>query len=198
MKNVYFFATPKDITDALERLELKHQLKYVGTETKPVEERTTLLKASDIQNLGIASHETGSLSAGYLVSLRNTPICSRMSITRSGEPRWVLYNGDNPGTMTLTPAGLWKGMLLAGNVGTVHDDSEAQSLIRWFQSALKAENFSKAGRFWVGQEALGILKSGGRLSTTAEQSPPEFDLQPEHVAQPPNNSFKPNPLRGPA
>ena len=195
MKSVYFFATPSDIAKVLVRLDGRCQLKYVETGTKPTEDRAMLLSASEIPNLGIASHETGSLSAGYLVSLRDTPILSRMSKTTAGERRWNLYNGDNPGTITLTPAGLWKDMLLAGNAGTVHDDPEAKSLIRWFQSALKAEHYAKAGRFWIGQEALSILKSGGRLSTTAEQSPPEFDLRPEHVAGPPNNSSKPNVLR---
>ena len=198
MKNVYFFATPHDLTGALARLEERNTLKYVETGTKLAEDRAAFLRASDIPKLGIASHETGSLSTGYLVSRQDTPNVSRMSATRTGERRWNLYNGDNPGTMALTPAGLWKGLLLAGNASTVHDDPDAQSLIRWFQSALKMECFAKAGRFWIGQEALHLLKAGARLSTTAEQSPPEFDLRLEQVTEPPNNSFTPRPLRGSA
>ena len=186
MKNIYFFATPQDISEVLVRFENKAPLKYIDTGTRHTSERHTFLSSEDIPNLGKSSHETGSLSSGYLVSLRDTPNASRISVTASGDRRWNLYNGDNPGTVALTPAGLWREMLLAGNMGTVHDDSDAQNLMRWFQSALKAERFSKTGRFWVGKEAFSMLQSGCRLSTTAEQSPPDFDLKLEQVAQPPN------------
>jgi hypothetical protein len=189
MKNLYFFATPDDIAKALGRVERKAALQYVEVGTKSTPERRVFPCAEDIPHLGTATHETGSLSAGYLVSLQGTSLVPRASTTKLGERRWNLFNGDNPGSVSLTPAGVWKDMVLAGNVGTVHDDPDARRLVGWFHAALKAEGFAKASRFWVGKEALTMLHSGHRLSTTAEQSPPEFDLKPEQV-EPPNRSFK--------
>lgn len=74
-------------------------------------------------------------------------------------------------------AGKWKDMLLPGSMGTMHETAPAQQLMKWFLAALKAEGFTKVDIYWVGKEALEMLKAGKRLSTTAEQSPPEFDLK---------------------
>ncbi len=43
------------------------------------------------------------------------------------------------------------------------------------------EGFVKAQSWWLRKEAIEMLKSGGRLTTTAAQSPPEYDLQVEHL-----------------
>ena len=181
MKSVYFFATPNDIRQVLHRVESNALLRFVEGGTMFSSNRNEYLEATEISDLGVASHETGSQSTGYMVTLRDEENNVRTSTMKNGALRWDLHNSDTPGSVILTPAGLWKEMLLAGNVGTVHDDPVAQMLMKRFQSAIKSESFAKAGRFWVGREALEFLDSGRRLSTTAEQSPPEFDIRPEHV-----------------
>ncbi len=35
----------------------------------------------------------------------------------------------------------------------------------------------KVREWWLAREAMKMLKAGKRLTTTAEQSPPEFDLK---------------------
>lgn len=178
MKRILFFATPADITPVLLRLEANAPLKFVemGTLTHP--DRAIHLHASQVPNLGIATHETGSRSQGFMVSHRDTKNHMSTSITKKGEKRWNLFNADNEETVVMATGGKWKDMLLPGEIGTLHQTPVAQQLMKWFLAALKAEGFIKIDMYWIGKEALGMLKAGKRLSKTAEQSPPEFDLKP--------------------
>ena len=177
MKRIFFFATPTDIAPVLSQLEANAPLKFVEMGTLWTPNRAIYLEASQVPNQGIATHETGSQSEGYMVSHQDTKNHMRTSVTRKGEERWDLFSADNEETVILTTAGCWKDMLLPGIMDTMHDTSVAQQLMRWFLAALKAEAFTKIDMWWLGKEALEMLKAGKRLSTTAEQSPPEFDLK---------------------
>lgn len=126
-----------------------------------------------------------------MVSLRDTLNHMRTSITRNGEKRWNLFSCDTEEAVSLVPAGLWKDMLLPGCMDTMHNNPISQRLMKWFLAALKAEGFVKVDMWWLGKDALQMLNSGRRLSKTAEQSPPEFDLRPEHVKAPPSHRLKP-------
>lgn len=184
MKRIFFFANPNDITPVLRRFESNDPLKFVilGNLTTP--DRDIYLQASNIPDPGISTHETGNASTAYMVSLRDTKNHMRTSVGKNGEHRWVLYNGDNEETVTLTLAGLWEdGTLLPGLMDTLHLTTVAQQLMKWFLASLKQEDFIKIESWWVGKEAMEMLKSGKRLTTTAVQSPPEFDLKlPEQQA----------------
>jgi len=112
-----------------------------------------------------------------MVSHRDTKNHMDVSVTKKGEKRWNLFNADNEETVSLIMAGLWKtGTLLPGGMATLYETPVAQQLMKWFLSALKQEGFTKVQDWWLGKEALEMLKAGRRLTTTAEQSPPEFDL----------------------
>lgn len=178
MKRTFFFATPNDIVPVLERLEANAPLKFVVLGNLTTPNRPIYLHASDIPNPGVATHETGNASTAYMVSLRDTKNHMRKLVGKSGEQRWTLDNGDNEETVILTMAGLWEdGTLLPGLMDTLHQTPVAQQLMKWFLAALKQEGFTKIESWWVGKEAMEMLRSGKRLTTTAVQSPPEFDLK---------------------
>jgi len=178
VKQILFFATPADIVPVLRQLESKAPLKFVEIGTLSTPNRAIYLDSSQIPDPGIATHETGSQSRAYMVSNRNTKNRIRSSTTNEGETRWNLFGVDNEDSVSLNMAGVWKtGTLLPGNVSTLHETPEAQQLMRWFRSALKQEGFTKVERWWLGKEALKMLRGGRRLTTTAEQSPPQFDLR---------------------
>jgi hypothetical protein len=65
-------------------------------------------------------------------------------------------------------------ILLAGSIGTASETQASQALMKRFQAAFK-KTFSKVKAYYVGPKALTLLKSGTRLTISA-QSPPEFDL----------------------
>ncbi|XVJ59925.1 MAG: hypothetical protein HEQ23_11200 [Tepidisphaera sp.] len=89
---------------------------------------------------------------------------------------YVLDQLHNPDTVVLTPAGMWKDdVLLHGLVSTVSDSPIAKEIMKLFAAAIKKQ-FVKVRSFWVGPDALALLKRGKRL-TIAAQSPAEFDLK---------------------
>ena len=182
MKQILFFATATDIIPVLQLFESNAPVKFVEMGTLKSPNRAIYLESSQIPNPGIATHETGSLSQGYMVSLQDVKNHVDVSTTRKGEARWNLFSADNEEAVCLNLAGLWKtGTLLPGGIVTMHDTPVAQQLMKWFLVALKQEGFTKIESWWLGKEAMAMLKAGKRLTTTAEQSPPEFDLKlPQH------------------
>ena len=178
MKHILFFATPADIAPVLHRFESNTPLKFVEMGTSSTPNRPIYLESSEIPSPGIATHETGSMSQGYMVSHRDTKNHVSVSVSKRGEKIWNVFNSDNEEATTLTMAGIWRtGTLLPGSMATLHPTPAAQQLMKWFQSALKQEGFTKFREWWVGKEAGEMLKAGKRLTTTAEQSPPQFDLK---------------------
>jgi hypothetical protein len=176
MKRIFFFATPADIVPVLRHLEANAPLKFVEGGTTLTPNRAIYLESSEIPDPGLATHETGSMSKGYMVSHRDTKNNMQPSVTRRGVKQWNLFNADNEETVMLSTAGLWNDMLLPGIMDTLHETPVAQQLMKWFLAALKAEGFIKVDMYWMGKEALEMWKAGKRLSQ-AEQSPPEFDLK---------------------
>jgi hypothetical protein len=173
-----FFATPADMVPLLKRLEASAPLKFVATGNLTTRNRPIYLTSPEIPDVGIATHETGSLSVTYLVFHRDTKIPVHTFTGQNGEARWDLSNGDNNETVSLTMAGLWKSdIVLPGCMTTLHSTPVAQQLMKWFSAALRQQRFTKIQSWWLGDEALAMLKDGKRLPTTAEQSPPDFDLR---------------------
>jgi hypothetical protein len=178
MKQILFFATPSDIVPVLKLVQSHGPLKFVEAGVLDHADRPAYCDVADIPCPGVATHETGNRSVGYLIGHRELAIPNRSYMTRKSEARWALFNGDIEGTVLLSMGGLWRtNVLLPGLIDTVHKDAAALQLMKWFLSALKAEGFQKIRHWWVGKEAMSMLKSGKRLATLAEQSPPEFDLK---------------------
>ncbi|MBI1404794.1 MAG: hypothetical protein GC145_01555 [Caulobacter sp.] len=177
MKRIFFFATPADIGPVLTRWEATSPLTFVPTRTLSRPDRTVFKRAADLPSPGVASHETGSLSESYLVMPRGATPRQRQGKTREGGAWWGIHNGDNEESVVFTAAGLWGDVLLPGQVNTVHDSVPAQALMKGFAAALRKEGFRKFGLWSLGPEALTLYRAGRRLTTTAAQSPPEFDLK---------------------
>jgi hypothetical protein len=82
---------------------------------------------------------------------------------------------DNPSSATLglglRPA---PHILTPGYVGTTAKQGAGTKIVRRYQKEL-ARQFVRIRSYWVGPQALAMLKSGARL-TLSEQTPPEFDL----------------------
>jgi hypothetical protein len=180
MKRIFFFATPGDILPVLKRFETNAPMEYINDGNDPTPDRRYYLSGDTIPNAGISAHGTGGASGDtYLVTLRedSKDIYVQADAWDSGEKFWTLNNGDNENTVRLGLAGLWKDMLLPGIMDTMHDTPKAQQLMKWFNAALKKEGFTKVDLYWLGPEAFAMLKAGKRLSKTAEQSPPAYDLK---------------------
>jgi hypothetical protein len=177
MKRIYFFATPKDAAELLRKYDEIEPLKYVECGQFENPNPPIYLEGRQIPNLGISSTSTGSQSTSYLVSSQSTKSNIERFMDSLGNTRWMVHNGNNEDSVILTTSGIWNNsILLAGNMSTLHETSQAQQLMRRFQSVLKKSDFIKIDMWWVGSEALERLRSGWRLATAAAESPPEYNL----------------------
>lgn len=176
MKRIFFFATPSDVVPVLVRFASNDEIKFVEMGNLTTPNRPIHLSVSEIPDPGLSTHETGGASRSYLISPRDSINQMHKFLGNDGIARWSVDNSDNEDSVVLTMAGRWKDMLLPGSMDTLHQTTMAQRLMKAFQSALKKEGFVKVENWWLGKEALEMLKAGKRLSTTAEQSPPQFDL----------------------
>jgi hypothetical protein len=177
LKRLFFFATPRDIVPVLRRISKDRKLQFIEAGNRTDPDFPTYLDPENIPEPGVATHETGSLSRTYVICPRETELKIQTFVSAEGVRRWHLYNALNENSVDLVMAGLWKDMLLPGNVSTLHETSGAQQIMRAFKAALRAEGYTKLKMWWLGKEAFESLKSGKRLSTTAEQSPADYDLR---------------------
>lgn len=182
MKQTFFFATPGDIKPVISALEANREIGFVkiGPHDRP---DPKIISGSDIPQPGISTHETASGSISYLIVPLGTDLQATEYLDEETKlKQWNIYNGFNEDSVEFTPAGLWKdGTLLPGSIKTMHSTKFSQSIMREFQSILKKHQFQKVQSWWLGKEALEMLKSGKRLTVTAVQSPPEYDLTVENL-----------------
>ena len=145
-----------------------------------------ILSSSQISQPGIATHETASGSDSYLIVPKDAKLNTREYMSEYsaslGEKRFSVYNGFNEDSVEIILAGLWRDQtLLPGSVKTMHKTKFSQTVMRNFQAILKKQKFTKVLSWWISPEALQMLRAGKRLSTTAVQSPPEYDLRLENL-----------------
>jgi hypothetical protein len=177
-RKVLFFATPSDISPALVEFESRLPLKFVLMGEWADVNRPIYLTSEEIPEPGIATHESAIRSRAYMVSRREIKNHLRVS-NHGGRKGWNLFSADNEGAVVLTLGGLWTtGTLLPGMMDSMHDNAMTKELLSAFSAALKKQGFKKVDRlWWLGAEAMEMLRAGKRLTKTAEQSPPAFDLK---------------------
>jgi hypothetical protein len=175
MKYIHFFATKNDILPMIEAVEQQGPLQYVRTGNRLSSDFEKYLHGADIPNLGRASRDSASSCEHYLVTPATVPISVETFEGIGGVQRYCMDQSLNPDTVELTPAGVWgDDFVLDGRVATISGTAIAQGLMKRFHTAI-TKRFTKVRAFWVGPEALALLRAGKRL-TAATQCPPEFDL----------------------
>lgn len=177
MKRILFYATPSDITCVLSKLEAFELLQFVEMGNRTTIERPNYSTVADIPTPGIATNSTGSASVSYLVSMAGNTINQTEIEGKSGARRWTLANSENPSSVVLTMAGLWKRhFILPGTMSTMHSEAVPQKIMNNFIKSINQAEFVKHNLYWVGPEAVDMSKSGARL-TPSETSPSEYDLR---------------------
>ncbi len=190
---VPFFALEGDLLPVLEAVERDGGLVYVRTGHNP-EGLERFTRGAEIPGLGEADQATGSVCGAFLVVAPGTPVTIRPVKLDAGGTNHLVDQLLNPDSVVITPAGLWRGsVLLPGRVATASRSSSAQLLMRRFRRAF-SRHFTKLKAYRMGPLALAMLRSGGRLTHSA-QSPPEYDLtevaaRPAATSRPPDRAKK--------
>lgn len=174
MKQIHFYAIKEDLTAVLEAVEQDSLLIYIRMGQFPTPEYETFAHGAEIPNLGKANTDSASSGQSFLITGRDTPIKVR-PIKVAGVERYAVDQLVNPDTITFAPGGIWgEDVVVNGRVATVSDSSQAQQLMKRFNSAFR-KHFIKVKAFSVGPKAFDLLSAGKRLTASA-QSPREFDL----------------------
>ncbi len=94
---------------------------------------------------------------------------------RRGGTKYAVDQQANPGTVVIRPGGKYgDSALIAGMVGTVHHDAQAEMLLKAFSTPLRRD-FTRVKSYIVGPEAKKLHDRGLRL-TKSLHAPPELDL----------------------
>jgi hypothetical protein len=187
MTQVLFFAIQDDLLPVIELVESKAPLKYTlcGNFRKDDIEDGIIVynTGAEIPDLGKPRYDS-SVRDRYLVCQRDTPIDLGPVY---GIDSVVIGQGANPDSVELSPGGAWnEDVVLSGRVATGSPSKASRALMRRFQAAIK-KTFVIVGAYYVGPNALVLLKSGKRL-TNAVQCPREYDLALEDESSRPKVS----------
>lgn len=170
-----FFATAEDILKVLRAVEAPYPLRYVLCGLFDESERTVFHGFSSLPALGCAQSGQSHLEPTFLVLPQGATFKVRTVAQRRGGNKYAVDQQANPGTVTIRPGGMYNNSaLIAGMVGTIHDDEKAAQLMKAFSSALKRD-FTKMKAYLVGPEAKKLHGLGMRLTHSA-YAPAEFDL----------------------
>ena len=178
MKHIHFYAVKEDLLPLLEIVDSKGPLKYARMGNFSREELKNgicvFASGAALPNLGKATADSSAACEAFLVCDREATINPRAVQAVDGE-RICVDQLANPDSVVFKPGGIWnEEILLEGSIGTASESQASQALMKRFQAAIK-KTFTKVKAFYVGPKALALLKSGKRLTISA-QSPPEFDL----------------------
>lgn len=170
------FATRNDWLAVWEAEEAKQPLMYTKAGHHPTSDIDCIDSAAKLR-LGVADGSQMVACTSYLVTERGTSVKYRPTHRNDGTTVYGIDQLVNPASVLWTPGGTWRSCFIAGEVSTTGLVPEAVRLLERLRAKIK-KRFVRHRAFWVGPEAEMLLLGGMRF-TSAEQSPPEYDLSPE-------------------
>lgn len=169
------FGTAEDLIEVLQEVESQRPLKYVRVGLFEGAERPVFSGFSSLPDLGIAQTGDSNFEPTFLVLPLEVPFQVRAVPQRRGGVKYAVDQQENPGSIVIRPGGRYGDVaVIAGMVGSVHDDDETENLLSDFSEALE-KHFTRVKSYLVGPGARKLLSSGTRL-TKDVNSPKEFDL----------------------
>ena len=164
-----FFCTTKDILLCMREVERAERLRYYPDSS------TTSCPKVAVSADEIISDITTEHGARFLVTRSHVFACPRKIEPSIGEPWYAFDLMGTPDGVMVAWGGQKKMALLPGSISALKKTTESASL---FKSM--SEKFKKGCRriksYWVGPEALVLLRSGHRL-TSSETSSGLYDLR---------------------
>lgn len=175
-RRFFFFATKRDLLEILTEMEKTTKIKYIKSEMYSKPEYKIYKSITEFEDLGI--NKTGDHSyPGYLVMDLEEPIIPHLSVlSKTGEPRYSIYQLENRQSIKFTPGGLYGSeYLIHGEVGTMwYEDEKSEELYKTFKKAF-SKKCKKIKNWYFGKEALSIAKDV-RLITVGIEQPKTNDF----------------------
>lgn len=172
----FFFATAKDLLPVLLSVESKIRIKYTPWGYFNSPNVSAFISASELPTLTLPAPSESAISCPrYLVTHFDTTVKYEKISRYDGSTVWCVSQSVNEDSIVFSHGGQFdEGVLLNGEVRTVHKTPAAQKLQQIFDTAIR-NSFTKIRAFRVGKHAEDLLDAGVRL-TGAKQSPEIYDL----------------------
>jgi hypothetical protein len=172
-RQIEFFATGDDLSSALLAVfnDFPFRLATFNAEAGECE----LWTPAEVRDVSVARDGSSAQARRYLVIRPDAAAVTRMVELRRGGQMTILDQQSQPDSVVLVPGGAFEGVVIAGQLGTVTDCEWGLEAYGKLAKALKA-NFARVQSYLVGNEAIGILDAGGRL-TADIRAPREYDLR---------------------
>ena len=174
-KIINLFATGGDWHNLLASIEDKIEVFYVKSGIK---NDTLSCKESHRGWEGLGSSISGNLNndSAFLCVSKNASIKFRGVDQRDGGRIDFIDQMENPDTVSLKIGGQFgERILVAGQIGTISDSDWSLHAFSIFHREVKKQ-FVKIKSYFVGNEALELLRNGWRLTANV-RSPKIYDLQ---------------------
>jgi len=173
--SLYFFLAPAEQVTLLEEFEARHQVAYYRADISSVPDVPAIASLLSEESLGHLPIGDWNHSPSYLLTFPEEGVVVRQITLRKGGYVYAVDQGENPALARLKPSGQFTaGVLVAGSVETFSRNSYSGLLFQAFGKLLK-QRTRRIGSFWVGPTAVGLLRLGWRLVTSAS-SPRKYDL----------------------
>ena len=175
-KSFPFFAAGSDLRSLLSEVDSQFPVQYVvggmSSKQRPEVFSSSLL----LPNLGSATMGDQSKEPFYLVMPSSIEVTARPVQQNKGGTMFSFDQLENAPSVVLRPGGVFQTTcIIAGQVGTTLQDDVSKNLMTCFSKLLR-KRFHKLKSYYVGEEAILLMETGMRL-TTSMNAPVEYDLK---------------------
>ncbi len=173
---IYFFTTKVDLVQIIQNVEENIKLKYIETNSYDSNIIKTINSLEEYENLGInlsGDHQ----SESFLVLKWEDPLNIREVKQTNGGVKYYVDQMENENSIIIWPGGVYKNKyLICGHVGTISNTLESKSLLNMFKRNIKKECNKKAGRYFIGNDAMKLFDQIRFITINVNQSE-EYDLK---------------------
>jgi hypothetical protein len=163
------FGTKNDFKALLEAVG-EQSLHFLQTGLFDSPQITPINSLLTIADFGLVSVGDTNQTKAYLVVGRDTPFNIRTVPQQQDNIKYAIDQLANPKTIMFRPGGVFEEKcLIAGQIGTISEDTTSLELFRRFKEAVQHQ-FTKIKSFYVGKEAEEMLGKGWRLTSNVKAS----------------------------
>jgi hypothetical protein len=169
-KQLHFFAEIEDIKQILASVEASDNIQYCEAGIFNSFDVPLYSSYTEMPSLGYVESGDWNHNKFYAVYPKGYEIKKREVPLKKGGINYAIYQDNNPPTIILKLGGIFKdGVMIAGSIGTISDDSFSINLFNKYRNLIK-KSFTKIGTFYLGSNAKKKLENGWRLVTN-DRSP---------------------------
>ena len=163
-RSLQLFCAYGDLVSVFGDVEASVDLSYTRTGLFAEAKRPTFRSGKELPDLGISQAGETSREPSYLVWRAGVSPIVRPVAQKAGGTLYAVDQSLNPSSIVLKPGGVYADQcVIAGQLGTICEDEESVELYGKFATAIQ-DRCQRIGAYWLGPEAVSLLRAGRRLT----------------------------------